>query len=154
MVTGKLFRWTMSSSRRGSITEAKCLKKDKFIVFGLTERDGGPVKVEDQELHGYNVRKESYRSEQEALKERGWLRQPHQHRLQRQESDQDQHGAADRAEMLVAEGPFTRVFVLDENDVRGDDAIEDDELPETPSQTQPGTQPTVRFELYRGFQNI
>ena len=116
------------------ITKRKCNRgkmpaKGQIIMFGLTERDGGPVKVEDQELHDYLVRKEAYRSEQEALKERGGLRQPHERRRQRQENHQDQHVASDGAETFVTEGPFTRVIVWDEDDEGEDDAIEDVEVP-------------------------
>ena len=123
--------------------------KGQIIVFGLTERDGGPVHVRDQELHDYLVRKEAYLMEQEALKEPGGLRQHQELRRQRPENRREQHGAANGAETFVTEGDFTRVIVWDDDDEGEDEAIEDVETPQTQSQTQPVTEPTVQFRFDR-----
>ena len=44
----------------------KRLAKEELVVFGLTERDGGPVQVTDQALYTYLVEKERYK-ERKAL---------------------------------------------------------------------------------------
>ena len=36
----------------------KRLAKEELVVFGITERDGGPVQILDDELYDYLVKKE------------------------------------------------------------------------------------------------
>ena len=89
------------------------------IVFGMTERDGGLVRVEDPYLLCYLMRKEAFRTEVEAKKNKSGLRPPQEPpRLRRRQRPADD-------EVFITEGDFTTVLNI------GDDAdSEDFEIPD------------------------
>ena len=111
----------------------------------MTERDGGPVLVEDQELHDYLMLKEAFRMEKEALSQRGGLRQPHQRQRPIPVTPQQQAAAENGVEMFVTEGDFTRVIVWgEEGEGEEGDDDDDNESAET-VQEQHQRPPQTRF---------
>ena len=112
----------------------------EIIVFGITERDGGRVRVEDPELLSYIMRKEAFRTAMEQKKNKTGLRPPQAPRRRRQ----DQRPPDD--EVWIAEGDFTTVINIGDDAATEEEAPQDD-APEGETVEIPGT--NLRFTFDR-----
>ena len=79
----------------------------QVIIFGMTQRDGGAVRVEDDELYEYLQRKEEFRTQREAGTEAPGLR-PHQPRRRQVQQQRDDN------EMFIIEDENTNVVMLND----------------------------------------
>ena len=120
--------------------------KQGIMVLGITERDGGPTRVDNVALYNYLLKKEEWRKNQEAARHRGGLRQPH---TRRREAER---GEEQIANDWVEINEDTTVIVLGDQEDCGEmpEELENDEgLAQPVDSTHTGT----RFEFNKDFEN-
>ena len=119
--------------------------KAQMIVFGMVERDGGPVQVLDPELYAYLLRKNDYRKTMEAAKAGKGLRQA-QEPPRTRSNENDVVREADDEEFVV-EGDFTTIINISD-EIDDEDVFEElDEVEAVPPQTNEAASTQAKFEF-------
>lgn len=125
--------------------------KAQTIVFGMVERDGGPVQVQDPELYAYLLRKKDFREQVEARKAGKELRQQQEPPRTRCRED-DVVREAD--EEFVIEGDFTTIINIGEESDDEDDFPDIEPVESVPPQTDQVQSTPMKFEFDTNLEQI